>query len=163
MFGFLFGRVARMGIADALRVGLTVVAVLAATLGVAGLLAAGPALAQTSGGFPDYVLEEDETVRIEGDTTTDCTSFASGLEEGYFESGDISLRAQRVLDQCEEAGLLDTGGGTPSASASASASEPAGGEDAALPETGGVLLAPLFVVAMLVASAAGLLALRKIG
>lgn len=163
MFGSLFGKVARVGPAIAFRVGLTVAAVLVATLGAAGLLAADSALAQTSGGFPDYVLEEDGTVRIDGDVTTDCFSFATALERGYYESGNLSAGARRVLDQCEEAGLLDTGGGTPSASASASASEPAGREDAALPETGGVALPPLFVVALLMASAAALLAFRKIG
>lgn len=81
---------------------------------------AAPALAQTSGGDPpDYVLEEDGTVVIDGDGGTDCRSFASFLEQGYFEPqpGDPSQQAQSILEQCDEAGFLESGEGTKSAPA----------------------------------------------
>jgi hypothetical protein len=82
-------------------------AVLLAVL-LAAAVAAAPALAQTSYDAPDYALEEDGTVVIDGDGVTDCRSFALALEQGYFESGDLSAGAQRVLNQCEEAGLLSS-------------------------------------------------------
>ena len=50
--------------------------VLAVTVMAMAAVAA-PALAQTSGGDPpDYALEEDGTVVIDGDGATDCRSFA---------------------------------------------------------------------------------------
>lgn len=66
---------------------------------------------------PSFVLEEDGTVIIDGDVPTDCRSFASFREQGYFQNGDEE-QAQDVLRQCEERGLLtddapvlpDTGG-----------------------------------------------------
>ena len=92
--------------------------VLAVTVMAMAVVAA-PAPAQTSGGNPpDYVLEEDGTVVIDGDAGTDCRSFASGLEQGYFEPpGDPSQQAQSILEQCEEAGFLESGEGTKSAPA----------------------------------------------
>lgn len=75
--------------------------VLAVTVMAMAAVAA-PALAQTSGNFPDYALEGDGTVVIDGDMGMDCRSFASFLEQGYFESEDISPGARRVLDRCEE-------------------------------------------------------------
>jgi hypothetical protein len=138
---------------------------------VAGLVLGGcsvavasePALADVSGEDPpDYVLEEDGTVLIDGDLATDCTSFASSLEQGYFESGDISPGAQRMLDQCERAGLLPsegiTSGASPGASASSEA-EAADGEDGGLPDTSGPdLQALLLAVSSVLATTSGLLA-----
>lgn len=142
-------------------------AVLAVTV-MAVAVAAAPALAQTSGNLPDYVLEEDGTVVIDGDFATDCPSFALALEEGYELAGNPE-RAQAVLEQCEEAGLLPSGGTIPSASpgtsASASAGVPAGssasgggGGGGLLPDTGGPDLPALLVVSGVVAMTSGLLA-----
>lgn len=103
-----------------------------------------PALAQTSGNAPDYVLKEEGTVIIDGDGATDCTSFAFFLEQGTFESGNISPGAQRVLEQCEEAGFLNSEG--------VSAVD---GESETLPETGGSGLTLTLAAAVL---ASGLLA-----
>lgn len=134
---------------------------------------AAPALADTSGGFPDYVLQKDGTVLIDGDGATDCRSFALALEQGYFESGDISPGAQRVLEQCEEAGLLYSEGATLSASAGETTSTSAnalpstgasavGGEGRGLPETGGPALPALLVVSSVVV-VSGLLVRRIVG
>ena len=122
--------------------------VLAVTvMAMAGVAA--PALAQTSGGDPpDYVLEEDGTVVIDGDGATDCSSFAAFLEQGYFEPGNNPAQAQSVLEQCEEAGLLP-----PGASA-------ANGKGGGLPDTGGPDLLVLLGVSGVLAMAGGLLALR---
>ncbi len=141
---------------------------LAVVLAVMAAVLATPAPAQVSGfNPPDYVFEEGGTVVIDGDAKTDCRSFASFLEDGYFESGDTSAGARRVLEQCEEAGLLDSGSGTPGASASPSAASTPPGtsaaneEDEGLPETGGPALAVLLVVSGVVAAAIGLLLARK--
>src|SRR5918997_710805 len=102
--------------------------VLAVTV-MAMVVVAAPAPAQTSGGNPpDYVLEEDGTVVIDGDAGTDCRSFALFLEQGYFEpvAGDPSQQAQSILEQCEEVGFLESGEGTKSA--------PAQGEEIWLPD-----------------------------
>ena len=117
-------------------------AVLVATMTAA---VAAPATADTSGGFPDYVLLKDGTVLIDGDGATDCRSFALFLEDGYFESGDISAGAQRVLEQCVEAGLLDpelavAAGASPEVAA-------ANGNDGGLPGTGGPELPALLLAA----------------
>lgn len=121
---------------------------------LAAALAASPALAQTAAlpgaegeNPPDYVLQENGTVVIDGDGATDCPSFAAFLEQGYFESGDVSPGAQRVLDRCEQAGLLD-----PELAASA-----ADGEGGGLPETGGPNLPVLLAVVGVLAMAGGLL------
>ena len=132
--------------------------VLAVTVMAMAVVAA-PALAQTSGGFPDYVLEEDGTVVIDGDGATDCPSFAAFLEQGYFEPGNNPAQAQSVLEQCEEAGLLPPGGRHPQAPASAGASA-ANGKGGGLPDTGGPDLPALLGVSGVLAMAGGLLALR---
>ena len=129
--------------------------VLAVTVMAVAVVAA-PAPAQTSGGFPGYVLEEDGTVVIEGDAGTDCASFASFLEQGYFEPGGISPGAQRVLDQCVEAGLLDPGLANP-------AGAPASGEGGGLPETGGPDLPALLLAVLGVLATTGVLLARKAG
>jgi hypothetical protein len=133
-----------------------------AVTAMAMAVAAAPALAQTSGGFPDYVLEEDGTVVIDGDGATDCPSFAAFLEQGDLEppAGNPSQQAQRVLEQCGEAGLLPSGGTTPIAPASSGASA-ADGEGGGLPDTGGPDLPALLVVSSAVAVASGLL-VRKV-
>lgn len=128
-------------------------------------VAAAPALADiTEGDPPDYVLKEDGTVVIDGDLATDCPSFAEFVPSA---DGDPDLeQAQSVLEQCEEAGLLDSGGGTPSASPSASASSEVSavdGEGGGLPETGGPALPALLVVAVVVVAASGLLARKVAG
>jgi hypothetical protein len=129
--------------------------VLAVTV-VAMAVVAAPALAQTSGNFPDYVLEEDGTVAIDGDMGMDCRSFASFLEQGDFEPPAVnpSRQAQSVLEQCEEAGLLPSGGTTPSAPASSEAN----GKGGVLPNTGGPTLAALLGVSGVLAMTGGLLA-----
>lgn len=116
-------------------------------------VAAVPALAQTAdlpgGGRsspPDYAFD-DGTVVIGGDTATTCPSFASFLETGYFESGDTSAGARRVLERCVEAGLLDR----------ELAASAAGGEDGGLPDTGGPDLPALLAVLGVLALAGGLL------
>ena len=114
---------------------------------MAAAVASTPALAQTSYDAPDYVLEGDGTVVIDGDGATDCRSFALFLEEGSFESGDtLSAGARRVLEQCVEAGLLE-------AELAASAGAPA----EALPDTGGPGLPALPAAVAGLVSAAGLL------
>lgn len=129
----------------------------AALMAAFATLAAAPALAQTSGGFPKYAFD-DGTVTIEGDATTTCSSFAAFLEQGYFESGDtLSAQAQAVLKQCEEAGLLASADSVSSGSVSASSSASA----PALPETGGPAIpaaASALPLALLVVG--GLFALR---
>ncbi len=132
--------------------------VLAVTV-VAMAVVAAPALAQTSGNFPDYVLEEDGTVAIDGDMGMDCRSFASFLEQGDFEPPAVnpSRQAQSVLEQCEEAGLLPSGGTTPSAPASSEASA-ANGKGGGLPDTGGSTLPALLGVSGVLAMTGGLLA-----
>ncbi len=133
--------------------------VLAVTVMAMAAVAA-PALAQTSGGDPpDYALEEDGTVVIDGDGATDCRSFASFLEQGDFEppAGDPSQQAQSILEQCEEAGLLPSGGTTPSAPASSEASA-ANGKGGGLPDTGGSTLPALLGVSGVLAMTGGLLA-----
>lgn len=114
-------------------------------------MAAVPVLAQTvdlpGGGrspLPDYAFD-DGTVVIEGDAATTCPSFAAFLGQGYFESGDVSAGAQRVLGRCVEAGLLD-----PEVAASA-----AGGAGGRLPETGGPSPAVLPLCASAALLAAG--------
>lgn len=133
--------------------------VLAVTV-VAMAVVAAPALAQTSGNFPDYVLEEDGTVVIDGDGATDCRSFASFLEQGDFEPPAVnpSRQAQSVLEQCEEAGLLPSGGTTPSAPASSEAN----GKGEVLPDTGGPTLAALLGVSGVLAMTGGLLARKSL-
>ena len=133
--------------------------VLAVTVMAMAVLAA-PAPAQTSGGNPpDYVLEEDGTVVIDGDAGTDCRSFASFLEQGYFEPpGDPSQQAQSILEQCEEAGFPPAGA-VLKASASPVASA---GPDGALPQTGGPSLTVPLLAAVAALLATGLLALRGI-
>ena len=122
---------------------------------MAMMVVAAPAPAQTSGGFPDYVLEEDGTVVIEGDAATDCTLFASFLEQGYFEPGGISPGARRVSDQCVEAGLLD-----PELANSAGA--PASGEGGGLPGTGSPDLPALLPAVLGVLATTGVLLARKV-
>lgn len=67
---------------------------------------------------PDYMLDDDGTVIIDGDIAMDCRSFALSLRQGQpLENGNIQ-QAQSVLQQCEQEGLLasqdeglpDTGG-----------------------------------------------------
>jgi hypothetical protein len=132
---------------------------LAGTLFVAA--AAGPALAQTSGNPPDYVLGEDGTVVIDGDVATDCPSFASALEEGYELAGNPE-QAQAVLEQCRQAGLLPSDASAPAPPAPPSAQvaqqrqrpSPA---PAALPNTGGPgLLVPAAAGSALLVGAAAL-------
>lgn len=137
--------------------------------GCAVASASAPAVAQTSGGFPDYVLEKDGTVVIDGDGATDCTSFASFLEQGSFESGEISPGAQRVLEQCEEAGLLPSGGTSPGASSGVpeGAEKPSealvtDGEDGGLPDTGGPNLPALLLAVLGVLTMMGGLLARKV-
>lgn len=141
-----------------MRGSLKTTAVFAVTIMVVAVVAA-PAPADVSGGDPpDYVLEEDGTVVIDGDVATDCRSFA-GFQPSA--DGDPNReQARRVLEQCEEAGLLPPGSTTPSASASSEVSA-ADGEGGALPDTGGPGLAALLVVPGAAAVAGGLLA-RKI-
>ena len=80
-------------------------------------VAAAPALADVTGGDPpDYVLEEDGTVVIDGDLATDCRSFASSVPRAN-DAPDLE-QARRVLVQCEEAGLLSSKSTTPGSSAS---------------------------------------------
>ena len=121
---------------------------LAAVL-MAAALAAAPALAQTDGGqyrevpsegwagaiargpgdppvpdLPDYVLSEDGTVIIDGDTGESCRTFASSIPTGEdfptsvadappdFPLADPSPdfeQARSVLEQCERRGLLPSG------------------------------------------------------
>lgn len=57
---------------------------------------------------PDFVLEEDGTVIIDGDTAFDCRSFALAREDGYFRGGNQE-QALSVLQQCEEGGFLRQG------------------------------------------------------
>ena len=124
-----------------------------ATMAVAFLAA--PALADVAGGgdIPDYALQEDGTVLIDGDLATDCRSFDGGPIPPADGDPDRE-QARRVLEQCEEAGLLDSGRGDPGASA-------VNGEGGGLPDTGGPDLPALLFVAVLVAAAGGLLA-RKL-
>ena len=77
---------------------------------------AAPALADVTGvDPPDYVLEEDGTVVIDGDLATDCPSLAESVPNA---DGDPDLgQARSVLKQCEEAGFLEPGEGTKSAPA----------------------------------------------
>ena len=58
--------------------------------------------------LPDYFLEEDGTVIIEGDTAFDCRSFALSREDGYFQSGN-QKQALSMLQQCEKGGFLEQG------------------------------------------------------
>jgi len=120
---------------------------------------AAPALADVTGGDPpDYVLEEDGTVVIDGDLATDCPSFAEFVPSA---DGDPDLeQAESVLEQCEEAGLLPPSGGTtPGASPEASAAD---GEGERLPGTGGPALPALLVVSSVVVMTSGLLVRRVI-
>lgn len=137
---------------------------------IVAALAASPALAQTAdlpgGGSeppPKYAFD-GETVIIEGDAATTCSSFAAFLDQGYFESGEISPGARRVLEQCEDAGLLAPGSAAPGAStggsvsASASSGGPAaGGKGAGLPDTGGPNLPALLAVLVILAMTSGFL------
>ena len=139
-------------------------ALLAATLVVMTVVAVAtaPALAQVSGGNPpDYVLEEDGTVVIDGDVGTDCASFALALEQGYELAGNPE-RAQAVLEQCEEAGLLPSESTAPNASVPSEVSV-VNGESGGLPETGGPALPALLVATVLVVVASGLLARKVAG
>ena len=97
---------------------------------------------------PEYAFREDGTVVIDGDVSTDCSSFARAfkLEDNL----QRNLRqARSVLEQCEEAGLLDSGDATSSASANSSASAsasphaPANGGEDELPDSGGPALLTL--------------------
>lgn len=146
-----------------------VAALLATMLAVttAFAIAAAPALADITGGDPpDYVLEEDGTVVIDGDLATDCPSFAEFVPSA---DGDPDLeQARSVLEQCEEAGLLPSGGTTSSASdalpAGASASSEASaanGKGGGLSDTGGPNLPALLGVSGILAIIGGLLS-RKI-
>ena len=137
-------------------------AILPASVLVVAVMAAAvvstPALAQTSDPAPDYVLEKDGTVAIDGDGATDCRSFASFLKEGSFESGDtLSAGAQRVLEQCVEAGLLEAelaaSAGAPATASPLSEGSAANGEDGGLPDTGGPDLPALPAAASLLVSA----------
>lgn len=114
---------------------------------------------------PDYVLEKDGTVLIDGDLATDCRSFVGGPVPRADGDPDFG-QARRVAEQCEEAGLPPSESTTQSASASAPApsgtSTADGAEDRGLPETGGPALPASPVVAMVVVAASGLLA-RKVG
>lgn len=123
-------------------------------------VAAAPAPADVTGGDPpDYVLEEDGTVVIDGDLATDCRSFAGGVPPA---DADPDLeQAQRVLEQCEQAGLLPSKSTTSSASASSEVSAVDDGEGGGLPDTGGPGLAALLVVSSALAVASGLL-VRKV-
>lgn len=128
-------------------------------------LAAAPALAQTEGGQyeeappggsagaiargpgdpppdpPDYVLDEYGTVIVDGDTGSDCRTFAQAREDGYFRTGEQE-QARSVLEQCERRGLLLSSGDQ------YAANTPARGQQtpfnrAELPATGGSSLSML--------------------
>ena len=68
------------------------------------------AFAYTAGGpppdldIPDYELEADGTVIIDGDQVTECYSFVVGRRQGYFTNGDQRL-ARRVEKRCKRAGF----------------------------------------------------------
>ncbi len=116
--------------------------------------------ASTGGDPPDYVLEEDGTVLIDGDLATDCRSFAGGPVPPA--DGDPDLdQARSVVEQCEKAGLLPSESAAPSAAASSEV--PADGEGEGLPETGGPALPALLVVAVAVVVAGGLRARKVAG
>ena len=124
--------------------------------GSAGAIARGPGDPPVPD-LPDYVLSEDGTVIIDGDTGESCLTFASSIPTGEdfptsvadappdFPLADDSPdfeQARGVLEQCEERGLLPPGAATPSGIPATRAE---------LPTTGGpALLAPL--AALLVAS-----------
>ncbi len=54
--------------------------------------------------IPDYELEADGTVLIDGDQVTECHSFVVGRRQGYFTNGDQRL-AQRAERRCKQAGF----------------------------------------------------------
>lgn len=129
-------------------------------------VAAEPALADVVGAdLPDFALEEDGTVVIDGDLATDCPSFAVGLEEGYESRGDPE-QAQSVLEQCRRGGFLPSGGSapvsrtphSPSAHVSEQHRQPSPAR-AVLPSTGGPNL-PMIPAPMGGALLMGLVALR---
>lgn len=136
----------------------------------------GAAIAQPAGGFPvptppDFVLREDGTVIVDGDTGSSCNTFALGLQQGYYQLGDQE-QAQSVLEQCEERGFLGSTSGAepiPAASTSTEASvtvEPAVTSPAVdtLPDTAGVPIFPLAVgVGLLLVGARVLVAARRLG
>ena len=96
---------------------------------LAAAVAARPAPAQPAGGGvppdyvppevvleedgtpPDFLLDEDAGVIIDGDGVTDCRSFAAALEEGFL--GGNRGQAQSVLEQCRRGGFLPSGGSAP--------------------------------------------------
>lgn len=189
------GRLGRPGRMVLLALLLVVGAVLAAAV------LAAPALAQVAvegGGdtqdpIPDFVFEEDgvfgedgASVVIDGDVVTDCRSFAGEFAGGGVPTADADSdlgQARRVLEQCEEAGLLDSGGSAPpsspdpatadaTATATATATAEADDEESAtasasaeaeaLPDTGGVSPAPLAVLPALLLAGAGVMAVRVV-
>lgn len=114
---------------------------------------------------PDYVLEEDGTVIVDGDVVTECSSFSINREEGLFGGfGDQEL-AQRVLEQCVRSGLSSSGGDLsvgdsrvvvrPDTEASPTTSSKS------LPETGGLSLTSLAGLASGLALICGGLLLRR--
>ena len=54
--------------------------------------------------IPDYELEADGTVFIDGDQVTECHSFVVGRRQGHFTNGDQRL-ARRVQKRCKRAGF----------------------------------------------------------
>lgn len=58
---------------------------------------------------PNFVLEEDGTVIVDGDQVTNCRSFIIGFEQGGYDSGLRYLEAQKVIEKCEELGLSSGG------------------------------------------------------
>ncbi len=108
-----------MGRSRAMKIGTILAAVVAMLLGVAALAAA-PAEAQEGregGAFsyplggpspdgyppPDYAYRNGE-VYVDGDEVLDCRTFVESFDEGYDKFGD-QAQAERVLEQCERAGL----------------------------------------------------------
>lgn len=136
------------------------------------LIAAAPALAQTSDGSPTYALEGDQLI-VDGDQAFDCPSligaveqYGSGQPSGASVAAPQSEQVTRYARLCYQYGFSPSGGETPDAAAgsrttavpqSAPEVEPAqGSAEQVLPATGGVTL---LVVALL----AGVLALGVVG
>lgn len=103
---------------------------------------------------PDYQYR-DGTVIVGGDNTIDCRSFAAFFADGSYDRYGDQEQARRALEQCERAGLPAF---RPPAEVRRDIRQDA--LSGTLPETGGVPLPLLAPAAMLLASAAGLLALR---
>ena len=56
--------------------------------------------------IPDYELEADGTVLIDGDQVTECHSFVVSRRQNYFTNGDQRL-ARRVEKRCKRAGFSE--------------------------------------------------------